>query len=131
MDKHELKKNLDEIADNVKVSDLQEETKLSRLFYLQLYSSVLNAEKQNKRREKLLKRKKLISDAKKKVIDGWMDLGKILCSTGYAPRNKNNLTSGHLLSRSISSTEQDKDVGDIEVLRIFFIYKKSFDCAPL
>ena len=81
MDKHELKKNLDEIADNVKVSDLQEETKLSRLFYLQLYSSVLNAEKQNKRREKLLKRKKLISDAKKKVIDGWMDLGKILCST--------------------------------------------------
>ena len=80
MDKHELKKNLDEIADNVKVSDLQEETKLSRLFYLQLYSSVLNAEKQNKRREKLLKRKKLISDAKKKVIDGWMDLGKVLCS---------------------------------------------------
>ena len=76
MDKHELKKNLEEIADNVKVSDLQEETKLSRLFYLQLYSSVLNAEKQNKRREKLLKRKKLISDAKKKVIDGWMDLGK-------------------------------------------------------
>ena len=78
MDKHELKKNLEEIADNVKVSDLQEETKLSRLFYLQLYSSVLNAEKQNKRREKLLKRKKLISDAKKKVIDGWMDLGAIL-----------------------------------------------------
>ena len=86
MDKHELKKNLEEIADNVNVSDLQEETKLSRLFYLQLYSSVLNAEKQNKRREKLLKRKKLISDAKKKVIDGWMDLGMIMC---YTSQNKN------------------------------------------
>ena len=35
---------------------------------------------------------------------------------------KNNLTSGHLLSRSISSTEQDKDVGDIEVLRILKIF---------
>ena len=35
---------------------------------------------------------------------------------------KKQFTSGHLLSRSISSTEQDKDVGDIEVLRIFYIY---------
>ena len=30
--------------DKIKSSDLEEETKLSRLFYLQLYSSVLNAE---------------------------------------------------------------------------------------
>lgn len=112
MDKHELKKNLEEIADNVNVSDLQEETKLSRLFYLQLYSSVLNAEKQNKRREKLLKRKKFISDAKKKVIDGWMDLGK---DNVLHVVTKQSLFTGHLLSRSISSTEQDKDVGDIEV----------------
>ena len=96
MEKHELEKNLEKIVDNVAVNDLEEETKLSRLFYLQLYSSVLNAEKQNKRREKLLKRKKLINDAKKQVIKtlGWMDLG---------------------LLKSISSTEQEKDIGEIEV----------------
>ena len=77
MEKHELEKNLEKVADNVKVTDLEEETKLSRLFYLQLYSSVLNAEKQNKRREKILKRKKFISEAKNKVAKslGWMDLG--------------------------------------------------------
>ena len=108
MEKHDLEEKLGKIADNVKVNDLEEETKLSRLFYLQLYSSVLNAEKQNKRREKLVKRKKLLSDAKKQVIKtlGWMDLG--------------------LLSRSISSTEQDKDIGDIEVkyfcLLKFFLF---------
>ena len=51
---------------------------MSRLFYLQLYSSVLNAEKQQKHREKILKRKKAISEAKKKVLKslGWMDLGR-------------------------------------------------------
>ena len=77
MEKHELKKNLEKIADNVKVTDLEQETKLSRLFYLQLYSSVLNAEKQNKRREQLQKRKQRILEAKKKVLKslGWMDLG--------------------------------------------------------
>ena len=96
MENHEIEKNLEKIVDNVAVNDLEEETKLSRLFYLQLYSSVLNAEKQNKRREKLLKRKRLINDAKKQVIKtlGWMDLG---------------------LLKSISSTEQEKDIGEIEV----------------
>ena len=34
-----------------------EESKLSRLFYLQLYSSVLNAEKAHKKREKERRRK--------------------------------------------------------------------------
>ena len=77
MEKHELEKNLEKVADNVKVTDLEEETKLSRLFYLQLYSSVLNAEKQNKRRERIRRRKKFISEAKNKVAKslGWMDLG--------------------------------------------------------
>ena len=93
-------KDIDDKEDKVKIkpSNLEEETKLSRLFYLQLYSSVLNAERENKRREKLKKRKQLIQDAKKKVVKslGWMDVS-------------------NLLSRSISSTEQDKDIGDIEV----------------
>ena len=81
--------------------DLEEETKLSRLFYLQLYSSVLNAERENKRREQVRKRKQRIQDAKKKVVKSlsWMDVS-------------------NLLSRSISSTEQDKDIGDIEVNNI-------------
>ena len=101
MENHEIEKNLEKIVDNVAVNDLEEETKLSRLFYLQLYSSVLNAEKQNKRREKLLKRKRLINDAKKQVIKtlGWMDLG---------------------LLKSISSTEQEKDIGEIEVGLTYF-----------
>ena len=87
--------------DKIKPSDLEEETKLSRLFYLQLYSSVLNAERENKRREKVRKRKQLIQDAKKKVVKSlsWMDVS-------------------NLLSRSISSTEQDKDIGDIEVTKL-------------
>ena len=78
MEKHELEKNLEKIADNVKVTDLEQETKLSRLFYLQLYSSVLNAEKQQKRREQIQKRKQRILEAKKKVLKslGWMDLGE-------------------------------------------------------
>ena len=86
--------------DKIKSSNLEEETKLSRLFYLQLYSSVLNAERENKRREKVRKRKQLIQDAKKKVVKSlsWMDVS-------------------NLLSRSISSTEQDKDIGDIEVTK--------------
>ena len=98
MEKHELERNLESVADNVKVTDLEAETKLSRLFYLQLYSSVLNAERLNKRRERVRRRKQLLSDTKKKVAKslGWMDLGA-------------------WLSRSISSTEQDKDIGDIEV----------------
>ena len=63
-------KDIDDDKDKVKIkpSNLEEETKLSRLFYLQLYSSVLNAERENKRREKLKKRKQLIQDAKKKVV---------------------------------------------------------------
>ena len=87
--------------DKIKSSNLEEETKLSRLFYLQLYSSVLNAERENKRREKVRKRKQLIQDAKKKVVKSlsWMDVS-------------------NLLSRSISSTEQDKDIGDIEVTKL-------------
>ena len=87
--------------DKIKKSDLEEETKLSRLFYLQLNSSVLNAERENKRREKVRKRKQLIQDAKKKVVKSlsWMDVS-------------------NLLSRSISSTEQDKDIGDIEVTKL-------------
>ena len=98
MEKHELERNLESVADNVKVTDLEAETKLSRLFYLQLYSSVLNAERLNKRRERVRRRKQLLTDTKKKVAKslGWMDLGA-------------------WLSRSISSTEQDKDIGDIEV----------------
>ena len=87
--------------EKIKSSDLEEETKLSRLFYLQLYSSVLNAERENKRREKVRRRKQLIQDTKKKVVKSlsWMDVS-------------------NLLSRSISSTEQDKDIGDIEVTKL-------------
>ena len=48
------------------------------------------------------KRKQLIQDAKKKVVKSlsWMD------------------PWSNLLSRSISSTEQDKDIGDIEVTKL-------------
>ena len=78
MEKHELERNLESVADNVKVTDLEAETKLSRLFYLQLYSSVLNAERLNKRRERVRRRKQLLTDTKKKVAKslGWMDLGR-------------------------------------------------------
>ena len=100
MAKSDEEKEIDDNKDKdkVKPSDLEEETKLSRLFYLQLYSSVLNAERENERREKLRRRKQLFQDAKKKVVKSlsWMDVS-------------------NLLSRSISSTEQDKDIGDIEV----------------
>ena len=83
--------------DNVKDADLEEESKLSRLFYLQLYSSVLNAEKENKKRGKVKNRNKKFAEAKKKVVKSlsWMDVT-------------------NLLSRSISSTEQEKDIGDVE-----------------
>ena len=64
MEKRELEKNLEKIAENVKVTDLEEETKLSRLFYLQLYSSVLNAEKQNTKNKRAYEeRKKLYFEA--------------------------------------------------------------------
>ena len=88
-------------SDNEKEEDLEEESKLSRLFYLQLYSSVLNAEKENKKKEKLKKKKdknaKRYSDTKKKIVKSlsWMDVT-------------------NLLSRSISSTENEKDIGDVE-----------------
>ena len=100
MAKSDEEQEIDDKKDKAKLksSHLEEETKLSRLFYLQLYSSVLNAEKENKRREQVRKRKQRIQDAKKKVVKslGWMDVS-------------------NLLSRSLSSTEQDKDIGDIEV----------------
>lgn len=84
-----------------KGTDLEEESKLSRLFYLQLYSSVLNAEKENKKKEKFRKRKerksRKYSDTKKKIVKSlsWMDVT-------------------NFLSRSISSTENEKDIGDVE-----------------
>lgn len=80
-----------------------EETKLSRLFYLQLYSSVLNAEKAHKRREKDRKRKERrsykLKSAKRKVKSlSWMDVT-------------------NLLARSFSTegSTRDKDIGDVEV----------------
>ena len=88
-------------SDDEKEEDLEEESKLSRLFYLQLYSSVLNAEKENKKKEKHKKRKERknnrYSDTKKKIVKSlsWMDVT-------------------NLLSRSISSTENEKDIGDVE-----------------
>ena len=82
-----------------------EESKLSRLFYLQLYSSVLNAEKAHKKREKERKRKERRSPklklAKKKVVKSlsWMDVT-------------------NLLARSFSTegSTRDKEIGDVEVV---------------
>ena len=82
-----------------------EESKLSRLFYLQLYSSVLNAEKAHKKREKERRRKERrslkLKLAKKKVVKSlsWMDVT-------------------NLLARSFSTegSTRDKDIGDVEVV---------------
>ena len=82
-----------------------EESKLSRLFYLQLYSSVLNAEKAHKKREKERKRKERrslkLKLAKKKVVKSlsWMDVT-------------------NLLARSFSTegSTRDKDIGDVEIV---------------
>lgn len=82
----------------------EEESKLSRLFYLQLYSSVLNAEKAHNKREKERKRQEKrtlkIINAKKKVVKSlsWMDVT-------------------NLLARSFSTegSTRDKDIGDVEV----------------
>ena len=97
MAKREVNDTSDPSPDTAKDPDLEEESKLSRLFYLQLYSSVLNAEKENKKRDKQKKRNKRFKDTKKKVVKSlsWMDVT-------------------NLLSRSISSTEQEKDIGDVE-----------------
>ena len=81
----------------------EEESKLSRLFYLQLYSSVLNAEKAHKKREKERRRKEKRSErilaAKKRVKSlSWMDVT-------------------NLLARSFSTegSARDKDIGDVQV----------------
>ena len=102
-----------------------EESKLSRLFYLQLYSSVLNAEKAHKKREKERKRKERrslkLKLAKKKVVKSlsWMDVT-------------------NLLARSFSTegSTRDKDIGDVEVVTevaivggLLLIGKVSSSCA--
>ena len=99
---------------------LEEESKLSRLFYLQLYSSVLNAEKETARREARVAREQRLQRLKQSWRSALTSLPRYKALLWCRPfpcslSRFSWMDVTNLLSRSISSTEQEKDIGDVEV----------------